>query len=353
MSAMASRTTHARSAGQNGLTLIELMIAMVLGLIVVGGAVSVIIANGQTYRTNEAFSQIQESSRTVFELLARDIRQSAASACGNTTRIANVLNTAGGNWWQNWLGIRGYDGGVLAAGVWVDAVESPAVTTGSGVSQRVAGTDAILLQGAEDAGLSIKLHTVTAGAAKVEIDSAVSGFVAGDILMACDFDHAAIFQASSYDAATVTIAYDDAGSNPGNCSEGLGFPEDCSSTEGNIDPFELNSQIARMTASTWYIGNNGRADEGGRSLYRVRLGPGGVLVTEEVVAGVTNMQLLYREGANAALVAVPGNWNNVNAVEITLTMDSADRNVSADSSVNAGRLRRSFTTMVGIRSRSE
>lgn len=76
---------------QRGLTLIELMIAMVLGLIVVGGAISVIIANRQSYRTNEGLSQVQESTRTAFEVLARDIRQAGSTACGTTNRMANVL----------------------------------------------------------------------------------------------------------------------------------------------------------------------------------------------------------------------------------------------------------------------
>lgn len=350
-----TRPNPGRASCQGGLTLIELMIAMVLGLIVVGGAVSVIIANRQTHRTNEAFSQIQESSRTAFELLARDIRQSASTPCGNTDRIANTLLASGGNWWQNWLGIRGYATGTAA----------PAIGIGAAVGDRVAGdatdadgdgnpddpSDAIMLQGAEDTGLSIELHTVSS--ANVKINAATTSFTSGDILMACDFDHAAIFQVTNYNSNTVTVVHNTGTGNPGNCSQGLGFPTDCSSVAGNGYQFQPNSQIVRMTATTWYIGNNGRADEGGRSLFRRRLGPGGVLVTEEIVAGVNNMLLQYREGVNAALVAVPTNWNNVNAVQVTLTLNSADRNVSSDSSVNSGRLQRSFTTIVGLRNRIE
>ena len=74
-----------------GVTLIELMISMMLGLIVIGGVVSVVLAGKQSYRTNEALSQVQESARTAFELMARDIRQAGANGCGNNDRVANVL----------------------------------------------------------------------------------------------------------------------------------------------------------------------------------------------------------------------------------------------------------------------
>src|SRR5688572_13095418 len=74
-----------------GLALIELMIAMLLGLVVMGGAVSLLMANKQSYRTNEALSQVQESARTAFELLSRDVRQAGVNGCVNNGRVANVL----------------------------------------------------------------------------------------------------------------------------------------------------------------------------------------------------------------------------------------------------------------------
>ena len=70
-----------------GFTLIELMVAMLLGLIVVGGVISVMLANKRSYRTNEGLAQVQESARTAFELMARDIRQSAGNGCDNNNRI--------------------------------------------------------------------------------------------------------------------------------------------------------------------------------------------------------------------------------------------------------------------------
>jgi hypothetical protein len=46
--------------------------------------------------------------------------------------------------------------------------------------------------------------------------------------------------------------------------------------------------VGRFVAVGWYIGNNGRPETGGRSLYRVTRNG-----TEEVAEGVRDMQLSY------------------------------------------------------------
>lgn len=338
---------------QRGLTLIELMIAMVLGLIVVGGAISVIIANRQSYRTNEGLSQVQESTRTAFELLTRDIRQAGSTPCGTTNRMGNVLVGAG-NWWQSWEGIRGYEGGTFDGTTYDGAVAAPAVATGDAAGQRVAGTDAIMLQGVQGSGLRIVEHEPSSAVFK--ISATTTDFTSNDILLVCDHISSAIFQVTNYNSNNnsnnVTLVHNTGTGTIQNCSKGLRFPTDCSSTNGNNSPaFGKNAQIARLSAVTWYVGNNGRAEDGGRSLYRIRLGVGGTTVTEEVVAGITNMQIEYKQGANAALTTTP-TWGNVNAVEVTLTAISTDQAVST-SAANSGRLERTFTTMIGLRNRIE
>jgi type IV pilus assembly protein PilW len=334
---------RSRAAGSGrGFTLVELMVAMVLGLVVVGGVVSVLLGNKRSYRTNEGLSQIQESARTAFELLARDARQTGATGCDSSGRVANVLNP-GTAWWQTWSGVAGFEG----------TATDPAVAVGTGTGDRVGGTDSIQVQSIDGTGLSVKTHNPAA--ATVQINAASTTFTPDDVLMVCDFDHATLFQVSSYDSANVAVAYLDGPGTPGNCSEGLGYPTSCASSTGNAYQFNPNSQIARFTAVDWYVGNNGRPEEGGRSLYRRRLGNAATLVTEEVVAGVADMQIQYRVGSNDGFVdasaMAAGDWANVNALVITLTMISADSNVSSDMSVNSGRLQRSFTWLVTLRNR--
>ena len=92
--------TSPRRAAQ-GLSLIELMIAMLLGLLVAGAAVTIFMSNRQTYQATDNLGRIQENLRTSFELMARDVREAGGNPCANDLPIANVLNNPAGEWWSN------------------------------------------------------------------------------------------------------------------------------------------------------------------------------------------------------------------------------------------------------------
>ena len=85
--------TASKAAGRRqmaGLSLIELMIAMVLGLIVLGAAFAVFMSNQRTFGANEGVNRIQESARVAFELMSRDIRAAGGSAGANVSVVETV-----------------------------------------------------------------------------------------------------------------------------------------------------------------------------------------------------------------------------------------------------------------------
>lgn len=325
-----------------GLTLVEMMVAMVLGLVVIGGAISLTLANRQSYRTNEGLSQMQESARTAFELLSRDIRQAGVTGCDNEGRVANVLDASGGTqWWTQWFGLFGHD----------DDEDTSAVAFGDDRANRAEGTDAIQMQGIQGAALYIEDHDQLAGTITHYGDD--PGLGAGDVMMVCDFDHATIFQVSAYNAGASQLSHQPSAGTPGNCSRGLGFPTDCTSVIGAIYEFPRNAHLARFFATDWYVGPNG---EGSRSLFRRRVDANSTQVTEEIVAGVVDMQILYRMDEDddflpASDITDSGDWGAVNAVQFTLAVESADARVSADLDTNQGRLRRTYTQIITLRNR--
>ncbi|MFW2438863.1 MAG: PilW family protein [Arenicellales bacterium] len=65
---------------QSGFTLVELMIALVVGLILTSGILQVFLSNKQAYRTNEALSRIQEDSRLLSDILGRNLRMAGYRA---------------------------------------------------------------------------------------------------------------------------------------------------------------------------------------------------------------------------------------------------------------------------------
>ena len=71
---------------QTGFTLIELMIATVLGLLVMGAAIAVFQSNQRTFSANEGQNRIQENARAAYEMMSRDIRAAGGTACSKMAR---------------------------------------------------------------------------------------------------------------------------------------------------------------------------------------------------------------------------------------------------------------------------
>lgn len=314
---------------QSGLSLIELMVSLLLGLLVTGAAISMFVSNSQTYRATESLSRVQENARIAFELMARDIREAGATPCSRNIPVANVINNPANNWWSNWgNGLIGYENGALPASL--------------------AGTDAIELLRGSSTGASVRSHNPTA--ASMDVTPGAHGFVADDILMVCDYRQASIFQMTGPNANPITsgnIVHNTGNSTPGNCTKGLGFPIQCT-TNGTSYAYGVNSMVVRMQASRWYVAANGR---GGNSLFRVALRNAGAGVPEEVVEGVNNMQVTYLLPGNNSYVnatAIPAaRWREVQSVRVELVL-AGQENVDADGS----RIARGMRHTVNIRNRS-
>lgn len=279
--------------GSRGFSLVELMIAIVLGLVVMGGVISIFVANRQAFRVSENMAHVQENARVAFELLARDLREAGGNPCG-TRQIANTLNNSANLWWANWAAgsVRGFEnsaGGDLATAI---------VPVGGATGNRVATTDAILLiNGTAIEGLNISSHDPVAAQFKLNLNN--PGINTGDVIVACDAYSAAIFQVTNANQANGTIVHNTGGGDPGNCTKGLGFPTLCT-PNGTGKTFENGGFIVRLSSAFWYIGNN---DRGGRSLFRTSVSGTAVPQTDEIVEGVQDMQLEYLTQDNAGVLA--------------------------------------------------
>jgi type IV pilus assembly protein PilW len=76
-----------------GLSLIELMVALVIGALLIAGAVTVFLQSRNTYRTNDVVSRMQEAGRYAFDVIAPDVR--LAGFWGLTNRPMSTSSTAG------------------------------------------------------------------------------------------------------------------------------------------------------------------------------------------------------------------------------------------------------------------
>src|SRR5690606_36044467 len=85
----------ARPQSMRGVSLIELMIAMLLGVVVVAAAGGLFLTNKRVYASTETLHRIQESTRSSFEIMSRDIREAGGRACGTSSTLVNMLNSNG------------------------------------------------------------------------------------------------------------------------------------------------------------------------------------------------------------------------------------------------------------------
>ncbi len=286
---------------QRGLTLIELMISMVLGLLLMLGVVNVYLSQVQSYRVNDNLGQLQNSARTAFELMSRELREAGGNPCG-TAIITNTTGASGTDW-ENW------DEGALVGYTGEDDMADAAF--GEDAAERVEDDDG----DDTSAGIVIRSASVETpvvisayGSNAYTVASGVASFASGDVLMACDYSRAAIFTAASGTTDTNIVHPAPTGASP--------------------YPVGTNGFVSRLSTTAWYIGNNA---SGGKSLYRVHNGG----TPAEIAPGVVGMQLWYLTRTGSTLASdyetadEIGSWLNtagspVVAVRIVLDLESRD-----------------------------
>ena len=319
MKARTQPSLHIPTVTQRGLSLVEVMVTLAIGMVVTLGIVGIMGINQQNLRITESLSESQENARMAFELIARDVRQARDTSCGPvvTTNISFADND---KWWGEWQPVLGFAGDE----------DTGAVTTGNGVGERVAGTQALQLQGSGETRIIKSIS-----GSKLELQTDAGTLSTGPVIV-CDLQSASLH--------TAAAASD---------------PKDITITPAFTSVDNPQFQVSRLTAVTWYIGNNGRDNEGGRSLYRIRLETDGTTVTEEILPGVVDLGLQYHTKDEDAFTpdapTTEIEWNEVNAIELTLTTESTQRNVTSEAASGSkfvgsdGRMRRQITHVISLR----
>lgn len=352
-------------ARQRGLTLVEIMVAMVLGLILTAGVVQVFLGSKNTYRVNEALSRLQEEGRMALELLSRDVRMAGYSGCSRYGPVTNTLNNTTNLAYDFTVGIMGYDD-VPATLPTALSVLNPAPNP---------GTDVIVVRRHADNPVRVVINNSSAQLfaedLSVEEDACsngtdrVSGICQGDILMVSDCQKSRVFQAgniqvtnncNSTDCLNITHP---ASGDPGNAISswgGASAPED--------EQFGDDSEIVKVASYAYYVADNA---DGIPSLYR----QDGLSAAIELAQGVEDLQVLYgvdsspgdvTQSADSYVAAGSvSNWENVISTRVHLLMRTLDDNmaearqtyryVGADVDADDRRIRKEFTALVTLRNR--
>jgi len=294
-------------ARSRGMSLIELMLALLLGTLVVASAIAVFVANQRTMATSQGIGRIQQNMQVALELLGRDLRQAGSNPCGQQLPLANIINAPASRWWSNMISTQHPDQTWNAP--WRNTLRgltTAEFATGTGAGARVAGSDAIEILSADTNAVTVVSHD----GARFVLNTSAHGFSSGNLLLVCGPRQASLFQAT---VSGVNIMHPAGGMN---CSGHLGLPGGCNAEAFTYAPHSL---MTRWKPVRWYLGYNGR---GGISLYQITLDGNGQGVTrQEMVEDVSALQFRYLlAGASeyVPLSAVGGNWAAVIGVRIEL-----------------------------------
>lgn len=325
----------------SGFSLIELMVALVLGLILTMGALSIFLSARAAFRTTEDLSRVQEAGRIAFELMARDVREAGGNQCASSIRLGNVAAERDNDFWKNWPnGLVGFGG--------ASAFSAPAFGFSSGVAGRVNGTDALEVHSTEDLGMYLTAP-MTARNSDLQVNAVPADVRANDVLMICDYRLVTLFKATGVSANAV--AHGTGGG--GNCSVGFSrelallCKDDSAVPASSWHLYGTNSVVSRPHAVRWYIGNNA---EGGRSLYRAVVDSKGTQAApDEVAEGVSQMNLVYLMAGqtNYQAAAAITDWAKVKAARVVLTLESHRK-----SGVDNAPISRTVTAVLAMRNRN-
>jgi type IV pilus assembly protein PilW len=323
---MKHAASSARVSGsrQDGFSVIELMVAMVISLLLLGGVVTIFISSKGTYERVERLSRTQESGRFALDAIVRDIRSAGYMGCSRPSTWANTLTGATTTLAWNFAdAILGYE---FASGTtWSPARPSGLTSIATGA---VNGSDILVLRVPTPAASSATLRLtdkMASGTSTMTIAAVPSGATAplklNDVVMLADCHARAVFQITGYNSATGVIDHALGVAvevpptlNPGNAATDLGHA------------FESNSQIVPVRTVAYYVGTAA----GRTGLWRVAGGG----APEELVEGVERMELRFGVDTNNDRIAddyvtadlVGGaNWGNVISVSVALLVRSPDQ----------------------------
>lgn len=371
---------------QQGMSLVEIMVALVASLILMAGVGQVFTSSKKTANIQDAQSRLQENARLAMQVLARSVREAGYIGCSSKVGLSNVLNpaVAGPHTYENNYTYEGFGYAADArlstiAAIhgfeWTGGTATTTVATNwtptldASITEPNAGSDVLTVRGplSDTSTLQVAPASQTASLTIVGTNPDFSGC---HTLLVSSCTNAVMLQATNIQtndvANTTTIAH---ATNA--CTAGDG-PGNAVNTFNNV-VFSAGDSVVRYGTTRFYVRTGGVTGNTEPSLYR-RITGGNA---EEIVEGVEQMQIRYGEDTEA-LPAIAtdlpdftpnryvtanqvADWRRVVSVRISLLMRTREDNVVTapqtytfnGTTVTATdrRMRQVFTATLGVRNR--
>lgn len=310
-----------------GFSLVELMVAITIGLIVLGAVSAVLVSSKNTYSNQDRLARVQENGRFAIQFLTRDIRLAGYTGC-----LDEVI--AGESFTNTLKGTNS----IFNAAISLEGLEADAGVTSSwypsGDTTRpanvLANTDSLTVKMLDPTTAVDIASEMPNESAEINVSS-TSGFKANEIVMVTDCASADLMQITAVQTASSKLQHSPAGGNP--VPTDPDYPGNA--TQKLTKAYGTSAKVMKFTSRRYYIAPG---TSGNPALFRADNGQPGV----EMVEGIENIQVTYGEDTNAPPDGIPNiyrtaasvvNWDKVMSVRIgvlarTTNQEDADVDTS-------------------------
>jgi type IV pilus assembly protein PilW len=328
---------------QSGISLVEILVALVISLFLLGGIVQVYVGNKTTFAFTNALAEVQENGRFAVDMISQDLRLAGEWGCINfdPSDTSNVNNTLSG------ATVPTYNPDLHD----FHSEEGIEGTENDGLN----GSDSLTIRGGKTVQANIvspfkapaDQTLVTTVATSIEVDDIVlvQRCGANDLLIAEEAD---ILRVTAVDHTL-----------------GAGTQSSISLSASKSQQYENDASLIELQTVTYSIQAGASGEP---ALFRADFGN-----DQELVEGVENMQILYGidtdipgdQFANRYVdsTLVGANFQNVVAIRVMLLMRSIDDfiteapqtytfNGPAPILAPDRRIRQVFSTTIALRNRT-
>ena len=285
---------------QQGVTLVELMIALAIGLLVTIAMLKVYVDSSRLYRFNEGLARVQENGRFALEFIRRDARVAGFWGCNSDAEPYNGISATSDAYIDVAAGhITGTsDDGLNSA----DSITFRSATgSGAPVTANMSGTDD-----------------------NITVDSPLA---VGKAALISDCEQSDVFQVTGNDGAVL--------------KHGVG----ANTLPDLKNPYATGARVYEAREITYCVANGAGKDKDGNWIPSLRRadGKGSASACEngdELLEGIEDMQILYGEDTDAdgtanRYVAINSGElqkNRIVSVRISLLVRSINNNLTTEPS---------------------
>jgi type IV pilus assembly protein PilW len=301
-----------------GFSLVELMVAVTIGLIILVSVSAIFITSKKSYNVQDRMARLQENARFAMQYIMKDVRLGGFYGCltdFNDNTVKSSLNSTGGLAFQMTIPISGLKAG---ATTWYPTL-STSMPTGTVsvtskesscpniVGSRCTNTDAIAVLLANFSDASLALTAEMADGTDVVTVGSSTLIKTNDVAVVSDCSNADVFQVTGITNAGSNMQLQHAISStpvPGNATATLGHGYGMPGTNGNPA-----GSLIKFVYRRYYIGTGA---SGLPSLFR-----DGTEGQQELVEGIESMRILYGVDTDSPPDGIPNVYLKPNTTDPT------------------------------------